>query len=205
MGPHYSDSSDYALAQRYKMMRVAPPPYPANRLSSTSTPDLALASHRGLVGLVGFRAAQVSGSSPDLVSQRTINPHFMQQIQTPHGHPVFYNNNINVSAVKRHSHSFLPHATYENLNFIETANSNLRPKQHVSNNNLIYRTSSSTAAAVAQNMDMELFLQNQKLQQQKLHQQTLQNHHNQSLTTLSNTQISEPIYENVPLPSYSAQ
>ena len=60
--PHYSDSSDYALAQRYKMMRIAPPPYPANRLSSTSTPDLALASHRGLVSLVGFRAAQVSGS-----------------------------------------------------------------------------------------------------------------------------------------------
>lgn len=184
------------------MMRVAPPPYPANRLSSTSTPDLALASHRGLVGLVGFRAAQVSGSSPDLVSQRTINPLFLQHMQASHGHPVFYNNNVNVG--KRHSHSFLPHATYENLNFIETANSNLRPKQHVSNNNLIYRTSTSTVATVAQHMDMELFLQNQKLHQQKLHKQTLQNHHNQSLT-LSNTQISEPIYENVPLPSYSAQ
>ena len=125
-----------------------------------------------------------------------------------HGQPVFYNNNvttINGISAKRHSHSFLPHATYENLNFIETTNPNLRPKQHVSNNNLVYRTSSSAAANVAQQMDMEIFLQNQKLQQQKLHHQTLQNHLNQSLTTLDSTLFSEPIYENVPLPSYSAQ
>lgn len=87
----------------------------------------------------------------------------------------------------RHSHSFLPHATYENLNFIETANTNFFPK-HIPTN-LVYRTSSAAAQQLA---DME-YLYNKKQQQQ---------HHNHSLNALnlSNTHISEPIYENVPLP-----
>ena len=55
-----------------------PPPYPnPNRLSSTSTPDLALISHRSL--LLGYRGSYVSGSSPDLVSSRTLlnNQHLL--------------------------------------------------------------------------------------------------------------------------------
>ncbi|TMW39558.1 hypothetical protein DOY81_015362, partial [Sarcophaga bullata] len=57
------------LPQRLQMIRTKPPPpYPVNRLSSSSTPDLAVASHRPLLG---YRA-YVSGSSPDLVSNRNL-------------------------------------------------------------------------------------------------------------------------------------
>nr|AAF22489.1 protein tyrosine phosphatase PTPpez [Drosophila silvestris] len=57
------------LSQRMQMMRhKAPPPYPVNRLSSSSTPDLAVATPRPLQGFRNY----VSGSSPDLVSNRNL-------------------------------------------------------------------------------------------------------------------------------------
>lgn len=175
-----ADTTDYNhLAHRFKMMRLPkpPPPYPANRLSSTSTPDLALASHRGLVG---FRASQVTGSSPDLVSSRTfLSPHHPYMYITAHGQPILYAAaGVGPGPAKRHSHSFLPHATYENLNFIETQPQNVFQGP----NNLIYRTSSA-AAAFAQQLDMELYLQQK------------------SALNLSTSHVSEPIYENVPLPN----
>lgn len=99
------------LAQQLQMMRFnkAPPPYQANRLSSTSTPDLA--SHRALLG---YRA-HVSGSSPDLVSTRTfLNPQFMsqQQVYPPLGYQ-------SETFRYRYSQGIVPHGTYENLNFVE--------------------------------------------------------------------------------------
>lgn len=187
MGPNYSDASDYGLPQRFKMMAFKPPPhYPANRLSSTSTPDLALASHRGLFG---YRA---SGSSPDLVSSRTL----LQHGYIPaNAHSILYpyTSMAAPSGMKprlRHSHSFLPQmATYENLNFIDTANPSFFPTKHMPNN-LIYRTASSAAAQ--QMADMEYY-----------HKQ--QRNHSLNALNLSNSHISEydisPIYENFPLPS----
>jgi len=185
IGPNYSDASDYALPQRFKMMSIKPPPqYPANRLSSTSTPDLALASHRGLFGY------RTSGSSPDLVSSRTLHqqaggyiPSNPNSILFPYvGQP-----SVGMKQRLRHSHSFLPHATYENLNFIETANPSMFTTKHIPNN-LIYRTAS--AAAAQQMADMEYYLHKQHL------------NHSLNALNLSNSHISEPIYENVPLPSY---
>lgn len=183
IGPNYSDASDYGLPQRFKMMTVRQPPqYPANRLSSTSTPDLALASHRGVFGY------RTSGSSPDLVSSRTL----LQHGYVPsNAHSVLYPY-TSVAAQGgmkqrlRHSHSFLPHATYENLNFIETANPNLFQAKHIPNN-LIYRTAS--AAAAQQMADMEYYLHKQR-------------NHSLNALNLSNPHISEPIYENFPIPSY---
>jgi tyrosine-protein phosphatase non-receptor type 14/21 len=193
--PHknYFDASDY-LSQRLKMLSLNPPQYPANRLSSTSTPDLALASHRGLFG---YRQNNIS--SPDLVSSRTlIHPH---AYIPPYAHSILYPygggggtviaGNNNKHQKLRHSNSFLPHATYENLNFIETTNPNFFPAKHIPNN-LIYRTASSAAAQ--QLADMEYYLNKQQQKQQQ--------HRNHSLNALnlSNSHISEPIYENVPLP-----
>lgn len=187
MGPNYSDASDYGLPQRFKMMSVKQPPqYPiANRLSSTSTPDLALASHRGLFGY------RTSGSSPDLVSSRTL----LQHGYIPNAHSILYpytsvNSPGGMKQRLRHSHSFLPHATYENLNFIETANPNLFQTKHIPNN-LIYRTAS--AAAAQQMADMEYYLHRQ------------QRNHSLNALNLSNSHISEPIYENFPIPSYESK
>lgn len=184
MGPHYSDASDYGLPHRFKMMAVKnPPQYTANRLSSTSTPDLALASHRGLFGY------RTSGSSPDLVSSRTLLQHGL--IPSSILYP--YTSVSSAAGMKqrlRHSHSFLPHATYENLNFIETANPNMFPAKHIPNN-LIYRTAS--AAAAQQMADMEYYLHKQ------------QRNHSLNALNLSNSHISEPIYENFPMPSYEAR
>uniref|UniRef100_A0A8D8ADJ8 protein-tyrosine-phosphatase n=1 Tax=Culex pipiens TaxID=7175 RepID=A0A8D8ADJ8_CULPI len=114
IGPHYSDASDYGLTHRFKMMRLVkpPPPYPANRLSSTSTPDLA--SHRALLG---YRS-HVSGSSPDLVSNRSLlNAQLMQMSQN---NQMFYPGTHQQQQQQlRHSQNIVPHGTYENLNFVE--------------------------------------------------------------------------------------
>lgn len=107
MQNHLSRNNVYTnidLAQRLQMMRVKPPPpYPANRLSSTSTPDLAVASHRTLLGC----RAYVSGSSPDLVSNRNL-------LNTQY-HPIHYPYMNHIG----HSQPYLPHGTFENLNMIE--------------------------------------------------------------------------------------
>jgi tyrosine-protein phosphatase non-receptor type 14/21 len=114
------------LTQQFKMMKFvkpAPPPYAANRLSSTSTPDLALASHRALLG---YPPHVVSGSSPDLVSSRTFVSHHPQHQQqqhqiyhhhphmAPQNHQIFYAASANGGGGTRlrHSHSFLPHGKF---------------------------------------------------------------------------------------------
>lgn len=132
------------LSQQLQMMKFnrTMSPYAggaANRLSSTSTPDLALASHRALLGGYHRGAAYVSGSSPDLVSTRTfLNPHFIggnnilthqqqqhQQLQhqLPPHHlmPTIQSAGATTANTFRYrfSQSHLPHGTYENLNFVD--------------------------------------------------------------------------------------
>ncbi|XP_055591861.1 tyrosine-protein phosphatase non-receptor type 21 isoform X2 [Uranotaenia lowii] len=180
IGPHYSDASDYGLTHRFKMMRlVKPPPYPANRLSSTSTPDLA--SHRALPG---YRGAHVSGSSPDLVSNRPLlNAHHAQLMHMSQNNQVFYPGAHQL----RHSQNIVPHGTYENLNFVEPSKpTGLIPSAQSAN--VIYYMprevlltdgsqfhNSTTALSMAQNAHLNRSSQ----------------HINGSI---------EPIYENVPLP-----
>lgn len=118
---HMADSNVIGvdgLSQQLQMMRLnkpCPPPYQANRLSSTSTPDLA--SHQALLA---YRSAYVSGSSPDLVSTRTFlsqhqQPQFMSQQQV---YPL-----PNQSQPFRYRYpqqnAIVQHGTYENLNYID--------------------------------------------------------------------------------------
>lgn len=186
---NYVDTSPDYLSQR--LFSINPPQYQANRLSSTSTPDLALASHRGFL----YRQ-NLNISSPDLVSSRTL----LQQHGLIPTNAILYPYAAGTVGAKqrlRHSHSFLPHATYENLNFIEATNTanffpSAKQQQHIPNN-LIYRTVSSAAAPQITDREMYNYLQSKK-----------QQHHNAvslNALNLSNTHISEPIYENVPLPT----
>lgn len=110
------------LSHQLQMMRFnkPPPPYNSNRLSSTSTPDLA--SHQ----LLGYRGAY--GSSPDLVSTRTfINqpPQFMSQQQ------VYPASTTQSQTFRyRYAQNIVPHGTYENLNYIENhPKTNLLPQK----------------------------------------------------------------------------
>lgn len=110
------------LSQQLQMMRLnkPPPPYQANRLSSTSTPDLA--SHRALLG---YQGSYVSGSSPDLVSTRTfLNPQYMQQQIYP-----------SQTFRYRYSQGIVPHGTYENLNFVDPQTKTNLLSQKIHQNN----------------------------------------------------------------------
>lgn len=201
IGANYSDASDYGLSQRFKMMRLVkpPPPYPANRLSSTSTPDLALASHRALLG---YRGSYVSGSSPDLVSTRPfLHQHQQQQqqqqqhhlMQIAPSHQILY-----PTARLRHSQGILPHGTYENLNFIEPTKTSLLSKhmqQKYDGNNIIYLVP----------RDQMILHDKQNVQYQSNGGNINANGNNNSNMMMNSSQHNingsiEPIYENVPLP-----
>lgn len=58
---------DLAEGMHLLHLYKAPPPYPSNRLSSNSTPDLAVTSQVNKPQAL-FVSNHVSGSSPDLVS-----------------------------------------------------------------------------------------------------------------------------------------
>lgn len=177
------------VSQKFRLMRLTkqPPPYPANRLSSTSTPDLALASQRALLG---YRGTNVSGSSPDLVSTR--NRHnYMQQQQN---NQMFHNQSVagvgGGTVRLRHSQSYLPHGTYENLNFIEPTKTNLLSKQIqkvYEGKNVIY--------CMPRDVEHQILLQQDHQYQNGGMIQSLVNSSSQHI----NGSI-EPIYENVPLP-----
>ncbi|XP_053662409.1 tyrosine-protein phosphatase non-receptor type 14 [Anopheles marshallii] len=216
IGPHYSDASDYGLTHRFKMMRLVkpPPPYPANRLSSTSTPDLA--SHRALLGL---RSAQVSGSSPDLVSTRPLMNHHHHaahlqhhQLQIAHlsqsGGQVCYPGLAtagNPHAQLHHSQTMLPHGTYENLNFMENLTSTKAGLISAANQgapgNVYYYvpggmehillTSGSTPGGDSSNPPYHTTANGHIGLAPKTHLNRSSQHINGSI---------EPIYENVPLP-----
>uniref|UniRef100_A0A182PCG7 protein-tyrosine-phosphatase n=1 Tax=Anopheles epiroticus TaxID=199890 RepID=A0A182PCG7_9DIPT len=217
IGPHYSDASDYGLTHRFKMMRLVkpPPPYPANRLSSTSTPDLA--SHRALLGL---RSPQVSGSSPDLVSTRPLMNHHrhaahlpQHQLQIAHlsqsGGQVCYPGLAaagNPHAQLHHSQTMLPHGTYENLNFMENLTSTkaglISAANQATPGNVYYYvpggmehlllTSGNTSAGDSNNSPSYHPAANGHIGlAAKAHLNRSSQHINGSI---------EPIYENVPLP-----
>lgn len=198
------------VSQRLQMMRTKPPPpYPVNRLSSSSTPDLAVASHRPLLG---YRA-YVSGSSPDLVSNRnmlgTQYPYVGQasglvggagigggQITTSSGATMLHQYPY-MGQHMGHSQSYLPpHGTFENLNMIEEQPSIMSQ---------LRQSALSQAAAAAANNQSSYeqnsptlppsgYRSSSSLQQQSTQPAALQrNAMNGSI---------EPIYENVPLPQY---
>ncbi|XP_030555416.1 tyrosine-protein phosphatase non-receptor type 21 [Drosophila novamexicana] len=118
------------LSQRMHMMRhKAPPPYPVNRLSSSSTPDLAVATPRSLQGYRNY----VSGSSPDLVSNRNLlnGGQFVALAGAAGGvHGAGGNVPTSSGATMLHQYPYIghmghsqpylpPHGTFENLNMIE--------------------------------------------------------------------------------------
>lgn len=193
------------FTQQLNRFNKPPPPYAANRLSSTSTPDLALASHRALHGYLG---TYVSGSSPDLVSTRTfINSQYIKHpsmlagqshIQTQH--PITsmlpsggISNGSNTFRY-RYSQSHVPHGTYENLNFLEppphAANANsLHPPQPMQRTYDITQQQPPTAA-----------YRKSSSQQHLPQQYAQQNGLIKSQQHLARNGSIEPIYENVPLP-----
>ncbi|XP_062548137.1 tyrosine-protein phosphatase non-receptor type 21 isoform X2 [Armigeres subalbatus] len=179
IGPHYSDASDYGLTHRFKMMRLVkpPPPYPANRLSSTSTPDLA--SHRALLG---YRGAHVSGSSPDLVSTRPLMNH-AQLMQLSQNNQIFYPGAHQL----RHSQNIVPHGTYENLNFVEPTKPGLHPAAR--GGNVLYYMPTDVEHLLI--TDGTQFHNGAIGISPKAHLHRSSQHINGSI---------EPIYENVPLP-----
>ncbi|XP_059613097.1 tyrosine-protein phosphatase non-receptor type 14 [Phlebotomus argentipes] len=193
-GAHMVDSSGVygmdSMTQRFRMMKLnkPPPPYPANRLSSTSTPDLAVASHRALMG---YRGAYVSGSSPDLVSSRTFlsNPYNQATYLKSNAaviNPGYYHMTGGGTVRLRHSQSYLPHGTYENLNYLE-ANGAAKPPPPptIQSNNIFY---------CLQQHEMEQLLKQQNGTKQILHNPPTLAHQ------MNGGGSVEPIYENVPLP-----
>ncbi|XP_052837393.1 tyrosine-protein phosphatase non-receptor type 21 [Drosophila gunungcola] len=112
------------LSQRMQLMRQkVPPPY-VNRLSSSSTPDLAVATPRPLQGYRNY----VSGSSPDLVSNRTLFNGGQFLAMAAGGHAGNIPTSSGATMLHQyqhvshmgHSQPYLPaHGTFENLNMIE--------------------------------------------------------------------------------------
>jgi hypothetical protein len=138
--PHYNIKEhlrsllpSYRPAPSYEaVMMEKSRPESTNRLSSTSTPNLAFPSHRVLIYPRG------TGSSPDLVSSRNI-------LQNSY-HPMHAN-----SEIFNHPSSFMvtnKHVTYENLNQIEIpGRHSMFPLKHIPSN-LIYPTTMSEQQAV---------------------------------------------------------
>lgn len=191
------------FTQQLNRFNKPPPPYAANRLSSTSTPDLALASHRALHGYLG---TYVSGSSPDLVSTRTfLNSQYIKHpsmlagqshVQTQHPIPAMLptggiSNGSNTFRY-RYSQSHVPHGTYENLNFLEPqqqANgSSTHPPQPMQRT---YDGGAPPPTAAYRKSTSQQHLPQQYAQQNGLIK---------SQQHLARNGSIEPIYENVPLP-----
>lgn len=156
-----------------------PPPYPSNRISSNSTPDLAgISSH--LKPHSHVMNNLVSGSSPDLVNQ-----HYYYAAAQP---------------VHR-SQSYLPpqHGTYENLSSIFNA----RPQAViVENPNItkhikkVYDEHGNIIYCMPANMK-------QILQENQLPSTGFVVTRNQNAVVAHDAQLdnsSEPIYENIPFP-----
>ncbi|XP_043947522.1 tyrosine-protein phosphatase non-receptor type 21 isoform X2 [Drosophila biarmipes] len=112
------------LSQRMHIIRPkAPPPY-VNRLSSSSTPDLAVATPRPMQA---YRNS-VSGSSPDLVSNRTVINGGQIVALAAGGHAGHIPTSSGASMMHKYQHVshmgnsqpyIPPHNTFDNLNMIE--------------------------------------------------------------------------------------
>lgn len=175
-----------------------PPPYPSNRISSNSTPDLAgmsqqLKPHSHVMNNL------VSGSSPDLVSSGNfLNQHYVKPYDVYAGH--------HAQPVHR-SHSYLPpqHGTYENLSSIFNNNMLGRPQAQaviVENPNItkhikkVYDEHGNIIYCMPANMK-------QILQENQLPSTGFVVTRNQNAVVAHDPQLnnsSEPIYENIPFP-----
>lgn len=162
-----------------------PPPYPSNRISSNSTPDLAGMQHTKPTA--HFVNSIVSGSSPDLVSGNLYLKHYSQALYHQ-PHPV------------HRSHSYLPpqHGTYENLSSIFNNNMLGRPQAViVENPNItkhikkVYDEHGNIIYCMPANMK-------QILQENSLPSTGFVVTRNQN--TMVAHDPTEPIYENIPLP-----
>ncbi|XP_064212238.1 tyrosine-protein phosphatase non-receptor type 21 [Tribolium castaneum] len=160
-----------------------PPPYPSNRISSNSTPDLAGMSFQAKP-TAHFINTVVSGSSPDLVSGGNLYlKHYSQALYPVH-----------------RSHSYLPpqHGTYENLSSIFNNNMLGRPQAViVENPNItkhikkVYDEHGNIIYCMPANMK-------QILQENRLPTSGFVVTRNQN--TMVAHDPTEPIYENIPLP-----
>lgn len=197
---HLTDN--FALLHLYK----PPPPYPTNRISSNSTPDLAgICSQQK--PQINFVNNLVSGSSPDLVSTGNfINQQYLKQQQLQYN-----NDQFQLCHPIHRSHSYLPppqqHGTYENLASI--FNNNLlmtRPQAAVivENPNVtkhikkVYDEHGNIIYCMPANMK-------QILQENQLPSTGFVVTRNQNALVAHSPELNnsnEPIYENVPLPSW---
>ncbi|XP_061388559.1 tyrosine-protein phosphatase non-receptor type 21 [Musca vetustissima] len=209
------------VSQRLQMMRTKPPPpYPVNRLSSSSTPDLAVASHRTLLG---YRA-YVSGSSPDLVSNRNLlNSQYPYgggagggqpsglvgghggQITTSSGATMLHQ--YPYMGHMGHSQSYLPpHGTFENLNMIEEQPSIMSQLRQ----SALSQAAAAAAQAAANNQNNYEQNSSPTLPPSGYRSSSAQQQQQQSTQAAGVLQRNamngsiEPIYENVPLPHYQS-
>jgi tyrosine-protein phosphatase non-receptor type 14/21 len=171
-----------------------PPPYPSNRISSNSTPDLPGISQQAKP-MQHFVNSMVSGSSPDLVSGGNLYlKHYSQALYPSHqAHPV------------HRSQSYLPpqHGTYENLSSIFNNNMLGRPQAViVENPNItkhikkVYDEHGNIIYCMPANMK-------QILQENQLPSTGFVVTRNQNTMVAHDPHLNnstEPIYENIPLP-----
>lgn len=181
------DFENVGIVHLYKQ----PPPYPANRIGSNSTPDLPGISQQ-VKPPNNFVNNLVSGSSPDLVSDGNI--YLKHYYQNQASQPI------------HRSQSYLPpqHGTYENLASIINNNMLGRPHQAVimGNPNVtkhikkVYDEQGNIMYCMPANMK-------QILQDSSLPSTGFLVTRNQNAVMSHEMQISnssEPIYENIPLP-----
>ncbi|XP_045482953.1 tyrosine-protein phosphatase non-receptor type 14 isoform X2 [Harmonia axyridis] len=169
-----------------------PPPYPSNKISSNSTPDLACISHPKRFNSIVNNV--VSGSSPDLVS--TSNFYLKH-----YGQPMYQQ----TQPVHR-SQSYLPpqHDTYENLATIFNNNNLMgRPSAVIVENpnvtkhiKKVYDEHGNIIYCMPPNMK-------QILQENQLPSTGFVVTRNQNAMVACDSHLNnstEPIYENIPLP-----
>lgn len=166
--PSYRPAPSYEAVMMEKTM-----PESNSRLSSTSTPNLAFPTHRGVMGI----HPRGVGSSPDLVSSRNI-------LQS-HCFPLHANSEIFANP----SSFFVSnkHVTYENLNQIEITSrqQGIYPLPNIPSNLMVYPKMS----------DQSVLLKQYQQQQRR-------NSHN-VMREVNFFGLSEPIYENFPMQTES--
>lgn len=196
---NHHNVADLTEGMRLLHMYKPPPPYPSNRISSNSTPDLAGISQQAKPQN-NFINNLVSGSSPDLVSNgNLINQHYLKQ----YGQALYAHQQTH--PVHR-SQSYLPaaqHGTYENLASFFENNILGRPQAVIVDNpnitkhiKKVYDEHGNIIYCMPANMK-------QILQENQLPSTGFVVTRNQNVVVthaqnLNNS--SEPIYENIPLP-----
>nr|XP_022905804.1 tyrosine-protein phosphatase non-receptor type 21 [Onthophagus taurus]XP_022905805.1 tyrosine-protein phosphatase non-receptor type 21 [Onthophagus taurus] len=196
---NHSNIADMVEKMRLLHLYKPPPPYPTNRISSSSTPDLAGISQQTKPHLNFFNNI-VSGSSPDLVS----TGNFINQQYIKHYGQALYANQP--SHPVHRSHSYLPpqHGTYENLSSIFNNNMLGRQPQAVimENPNItkhikkVYDEHGNIIYCMPANMK-------QILQENQLPSTGFVVTRNQNAIVAHSPELNgstEPIYENIPLP-----